>query len=298
MSQLATCTSEERCHVSHQEAINLCSAPHFDERDDLVEKAIKCVFPGLPSHLAYVGEFCLASLVYHAPYLRTHLAAKHPLLESSLFQHPTLITELSAIVCGIDDTNNRLHATGVPPHVTTLREIKSLLAVAVKTAEHVDAARTATVKDSMGELEQRAIGAGVVTFDGLDSALKRCLDSTGISALVEWLSAGPQQATCQQHADNTLMTPSFSGGADFGDKKTPSLRMFDGRDMPTRNLQKRLSDVRYLMRMVEDEAKRTGSWSAHQSVEDAVKTFAACETIVAVPQHTTNNQKWRRGQLS
>ncbi|GMF30739.1 unnamed protein product [Phytophthora lilii] len=43
---------------------------------------------------------------------------------------------------------------------------------AVKTVEHVDAARTETVKDIMGELEQRAIGAGVVTFDGLDTALK------------------------------------------------------------------------------------------------------------------------------
>ncbi|ETL83706.1 hypothetical protein L917_16385 [Phytophthora nicotianae] len=34
--------------------------------------------------------------------------------------------------------------------------------------------------------------------------------------------------------------------------------MLDGRDMPTRNLQKRLSGVRYLMRAIEDRATRTG----------------------------------------
>eukprot|EP00644_Phytophthora_capsici_P006645 jgi/Phyca11/118431/e_gw1.36.382.1 len=217
--------------------------PHFGKRDEFIESGIACVFPGLPSQLAYVGEFCLASLVYHAEYLKTNLDPKHPLLETTLFQHPTLITELSAKVCDID-TSDRLQATGVPPHVAILREIKSLLNVA---------------------LEQRAIGAGVVTFDGLDTALKRCLDGAG-------------------HPNNPMSTPTFFWNGKFrrvppdfelpdcsvamlwvlwqcgnASKKTPPLRMLDGRDMPNRNLQKRLSDARYLMRMVEDEAKRTGN---------------------------------------
>ncbi|OWZ17919.1 hypothetical protein PHMEG_0008073 [Phytophthora megakarya] len=44
--------------------------PHIVKRDAVVEQAIECVFPGLPSQLSYVGEFCLATLVYHAPYLQ------------------------------------------------------------------------------------------------------------------------------------------------------------------------------------------------------------------------------------
>ncbi|ETO69913.1 hypothetical protein F444_13574 [Phytophthora nicotianae P1976] len=63
-------------------------APHFGEQDSLVESAISCTFPGLPDHLKFVGEFCLASLVYHSHYLRSHLSIEHPLLESILFQHP------------------------------------------------------------------------------------------------------------------------------------------------------------------------------------------------------------------
>ncbi|KAG3119340.1 hypothetical protein PI125_g2044 [Phytophthora idaei] len=82
------------------------------------------------------------------------------------------------------------------------------------------------------------------------------------------------------------------------DKKTPPLRILDGRDMPNKNQQKRLSGSRYLMRMVEEEAKRTGSWCSHQSVEAAVKTFAACEKSVDVPRLTTNNRRRRRRQLS
>ncbi|GMF17410.1 unnamed protein product [Phytophthora lilii] len=100
-------------------------------------------------------------------------------------------------------TSDRLQATGVPPHVAILREIKSLLDVAVKTVEHVDAARTETVKDIMWELEQRAIGAGVVTFDGLDTALKRCLDSAGVTTLVQQLNAGSEKAPSEQHSSNS-----------------------------------------------------------------------------------------------
>lgn len=74
--------------------------------------------------------------------------------------------------------------------------------------------------------------------------------------------------------------------------------MLDGRDMPNRNLQKRLSDARYLMRMIEDEAKRTGLWRARESVADALNTFAACSKSVEVPEQTTRKRKRRRGQLS
>ncbi|ETO99647.1 hypothetical protein F441_22937, partial [Phytophthora nicotianae CJ01A1] len=50
--------------------------------------------------------------------------------------------------------------------------MKTLFDSILKTMEHVDVTRMAIVKDIMGELEKRAIGAGTVTFDGLDAALK------------------------------------------------------------------------------------------------------------------------------
>eukprot|EP00644_Phytophthora_capsici_P013252 jgi/Phyca11/100851/e_gw1.5.944.1 len=246
--------------------------PHFDNRDDDVEVALECVFPELPTNLTYVGEFCLASLVYHAPYLRAHLDPNHPIFETPLFQHPSLLSELSRkVTC----TGSRLQATGIPPHVAILGKVKALLDANLATMERIESTRLATVKDIMRELEDRAIGAGTVTFDGLEAALKRCLDTAGTPT-------------------NQLVTPSFFWNgrfrrvpADFklcqcsvqnlwvlwqcgnASKKIPPLRALDGHDMPTRNLQKRLSD-----------------------------TFSACADSVDVPLRTSTARKRRRGQLS
>ncbi|ETO62281.1 hypothetical protein F444_19805 [Phytophthora nicotianae P1976] len=295
--------------------------PHFGNRDADVEAAIECVFPELPTNLTYVGEFCLASLVYHAPYLRTHLDPNHPLFETPLFQHPSLIADLSRkVTCN----GNRLQATGIPPHVAILEKMKSLLDANLKTMERVDATRVATVTDIMRELENRAIGAGTVTFDGLDAALKRCLDTAGVTELISKLNVAPGDASVvPEIPPGQPSTPCFFWDgrfrrvpADFKlcecsveklwvlwqcgntSKNIPPLRVLDGRDMPTRNLQKRLSDVRYLMSIVEDRSKRTGVYGVHQTVEDAVKTFSACADSVDVPPRTSTARKRRRGQLS
>ncbi|ETK88726.1 hypothetical protein L915_07061 [Phytophthora nicotianae] len=98
--------------------------PHFEERDETIENAIDCVFPGMPANLTYIGEFCLASLVYHEPYLRLNIPKCHPLFEPPLFQHPTLLSDLLAKLRGIKDRSGRLHATGVPPYVAILGKMK------------------------------------------------------------------------------------------------------------------------------------------------------------------------------
>ncbi|ETN02426.1 hypothetical protein PPTG_16628 [Phytophthora nicotianae INRA-310] len=84
---------------------------------------------------------------------------------------------------------SRTISTGVPPHVAILGKMKALFDAILKPMEHDDATRIATVKDIMGELEKRAIGAGTVTFDGLDAALKRCLDSAGVTELINKLGS-------------------------------------------------------------------------------------------------------------
>ncbi|ETP24222.1 hypothetical protein F441_02737 [Phytophthora nicotianae CJ01A1] len=296
---------------------------HFEERDATIENAIDCVFPGMPANLTYIGEFCLTSLVYHEPYLRLNIPKSHPLFESPLFQYPTLLSDLLAKLRGIKDRSGRLHATGVPPHVAILGKMKGLLEATLQTVEHIDAARASTVKEIMSELEKRAIGAGTVTFEGLDLALKRCLDTVGVMDLVNKLNTTPVQTTCQLVEGETPVIPSFFWGGRFrrvpqefqlpdcsvatlwvmwqcgnATKKIPPLRMLDGLDMPNRNMQKRLSDIRYLMSSVEAEARRIGMWRARQNVEEAVKTFSVRASVVTVPHLTAKNRKRRQGQLS
>ncbi|EEY58152.1 uncharacterized protein PITG_00767 [Phytophthora infestans T30-4] len=99
---------------------------------------------------------CLASIVYHIPFLRTHLPPCHPHFETALFQDAELIKSLMERVhCGFSGPDSKLKATGLPPHVTILSPD--------------------IVKDIVHELEDRAIGARTVTYDGLHDALRNCL---------------------------------------------------------------------------------------------------------------------------
>ncbi|ETP46520.1 hypothetical protein F442_07246 [Phytophthora nicotianae P10297] len=199
--------------------------PHFEERDEKIENAIDCSFPGMPANLTYIGEFCLASLVYHEPYLRLNIPKCHPLFEPPFFQHPTLVSDLLA---------------------------KIVLAGCMLQVCHP---RASTVKEIMSELEKRAIGAGTVTFEGLDLALKRCLDTVGVMDLVNKLNTTPVQTSCQLVEGETPVIPSFFWGGRFrrvpqefqlpdcsvatlwvmwqcgnATKKIPPLRMLDGLD--------------------------------------------------------------------
>ena len=40
--------------------------PHFVQTDDDVKAYLRKVFPSLPTNLSYIGEFALASLVFHS----------------------------------------------------------------------------------------------------------------------------------------------------------------------------------------------------------------------------------------
>ncbi|KUG01323.1 hypothetical protein AM587_10002337 [Phytophthora nicotianae] len=175
----------------------------------------------------------------------------------------------------------------------------------------------------MDELEKRAIGAGVVTYDGLQPALIQCLQSTGLTNLAEKLSNGTESTVTVEDDNQLPSIPSLCWGGRFrrvppdfqlpdcsvaalwvswmcgnASKKLPPLRMLDGRDMPSRNLQKRLSDARYLMTSIESEAKPTGLWQANPTHEDAVKIFTSCASISTIPDRTAQRRKRRSGQLS
>ncbi|ETO75033.1 hypothetical protein F444_09325 [Phytophthora nicotianae P1976] len=135
--------------------------------------------------------------------------------DSHEFAHLTLLSDLLTKLRGVKDRSGRLHATGVPPHVAILGKMKGLLEGTLQTVEHIDAARASTVKEIMSELEKRAIGAETVTFEGLDLALKRCLDTVGVMDLVNKLNTTPEQTTCQLVEGETPVIPSFFWGGRF-----------------------------------------------------------------------------------
>ncbi|ETO99546.1 hypothetical protein F441_23039, partial [Phytophthora nicotianae CJ01A1] len=101
--------------------------PHFVENDPSVKRGVRLMFPGLPERLEFIAEYCLASLTYHFSYLKETLSPKHPVFETALFQNDELFSSLSMRLHNGDVISGaRIRATGIPPHVSILCEMKWL----------------------------------------------------------------------------------------------------------------------------------------------------------------------------
>ena len=76
--------------------------PFFDAQTEdgkkLISDAVKTCFPYLPPHLARVGEFMLASLVYHETFLADLLPDSHALFQTALFCQKGLREGLRRVV--------------------------------------------------------------------------------------------------------------------------------------------------------------------------------------------------------
>ncbi|EEY63481.1 uncharacterized protein PITG_15828 [Phytophthora infestans T30-4] len=184
------------------------------------------MFPGLPNRLEYIAEFCLASLVYHSSFLKATLSPQHHLFETPLFQDEELLLNLTTrIRTGDGCAAARIRPTGVPPHVAILCEMKGL-------------------KD--GLLESRAIGAGTVTYDGLHDAIRACLHDSGFRRV-------PADFTIPDCSVRHVWVLWMCGNKS---KQIPPLRRLDGRDMPNRKMQKRLSQLRVAVDDITEHSRK------------------------------------------
>ncbi|POM69538.1 Hypothetical protein PHPALM_14174 [Phytophthora palmivora] len=128
--------------------------------------------------------------------------------------------------------------------------MKAVQDMGVSTIQKLDYVRREIVNDIVRELEERAIGAKTVTFEGLHDALRSCLR--------EAVFVGALSRICGS-----------CGAADIL-KKIPPLHLLEGADMPNRDNQKRLSDIRYPMKKIEAIAAERNLLSSSQTVEEAI----------------------------
>ncbi|KAG2760652.1 hypothetical protein PC129_g16318 [Phytophthora cactorum] len=168
--------------------------PHFAADDEVVQRAKRLCFPGLPESVEFVAEFALASLIYHLGFLREHLPEAHPLFHSPLFANADLISGLSSIV-KTSGTGCEIQPTGVPPHVTILAEIREARnelreeiiarkADMQKISESQDALRGRLVSGVSEILEERVCQSGVPTCISMaDSIMKRLEDAEVLQLL-------------------------------------------------------------------------------------------------------------------
>ena len=165
--------------------------PHIIAEPAVIKAALDTCFPNAPSSLAGVLELVLASVVFHADSLR-EVAASHPVFNTALFASGLFTTLRPLVRSG--SSSVRMQPSGIPPHVAILTQLqghqRAMEAIVIK----METIAPAAVQGVVEVLEARAIGAGTVTFAGLEALLEQKLAdvmaSTGLADLAQRLVPG------------------------------------------------------------------------------------------------------------
>jgi hypothetical protein len=283
--------------------------PFFKERPPELSDIIVEAFPNIPANMARVAEFCLASVVYHRQFLRETLPAKHPLFFTSLFRTNKLALLAPFIQCRLGQIDDPIQATGIPPHVTVLLRMNDIERKLDQVVPAMTNLQSSIVDGITNVLEERAIGAGTVTRDGLQEMLHDLLVQTGVTTLKEDLlrqcngmgqSSAPavEETQTQVIIGNEQALPVFHYGGRFylvpqdfhlpkgngliawqywccGDpsKQWPPFRRLKQADMPPGNARKRFSDFKFLMEKVQAKVVAEGRWVLNPTIQQVNEMF-------------------------
>ena len=147
--------------------------PFFLGNSDIIYQAVNQVFPLIPEGMTQIGEYALASIVYHSEYLRANLHPQNPVLHCILFRDNFLLNSLKAMVrTALPGDENGRFTTGVPPHINMLNQMNQVKNNLMQLVPEIQNVSKVTVENLVKELEERAIGAGTVTRDGLEALLR------------------------------------------------------------------------------------------------------------------------------
>lgn len=305
--------------------------PHFNVVDTVVLDAIAECFPGLPSDLNLITQFCLASLVYHHDFLERTLPPTHLALQSPLFRNRDKLSALyTRVVCRVGTPEDRITATGLPAYVSLMsdvaslqREVRTLRQGVMSNLESMpDRIITGVVSGVEHVIEERAFNSGTVTQHGVSTVVQSAL--APIRELMEEMRA--QRFATQQPAPpapppppppSSGMTPAYTWKGGFhllpegfqvpmcnvamawqhyccGNSTTPALRNVHPNDFSDGNARKRFSEFKSLMVALEKAATDSGRWIAHPTIAQANEIFAAAAPSVLEVPLTTTKQRSRR----
>jgi len=246
--------------------------PHFANADEVADVVLAC-FPNAPISMNPIIQECLASLVFHADFLRANLDPKHRLFSTPLFTNASLVPSLlPKVVCGRANEKTLMRATGLPPHISLLESMSTCAAKIEAVIPAIDAAVPKIVEGVTVVLEERSIAASTVTRNGLKDMLTQILDEAGVYKAVEAMRKPPHTAAsvleplkpspslpAYMWAGKFHLVPenfAFPNGSTLaawqsymaGDssKGYPPLRKLSPLDMPSKNMRKRLSDFKFI----------------------------------------------------
>ncbi|KAF1782826.1 hypothetical protein GQ600_5261 [Phytophthora cactorum] len=231
--------------------------PHFAADDEVVQRAKRLCFSGLPKSVEFVAEFAPAALIYHLGFLREHLPS---------------IVKTSGTGCEIQPT-------GVPPHVTILAEIRE--------ARNELREEIIARKADMQNITESQDDYVVVWYPASPKYWKNaspiwCSDLSA-SALRPSDNVAAEQAwvywCCGNTAKTLLHTANFA------------LRLEQSKPAQT------VVRVEVLDEKIELRAHALGLSTTKVSFDEAIDVFQQWKDVIDLPPETTNSRKRRRGQL-
>ena len=211
-----------------------------------------------------------------------------------------------------------MKSTGIPPLVSLLAKLRNLEGNADSILQCIEENREMCVKDLVKELELRALGTNTVTYHGLRQAIMETLEEAGVTSNEDrnlnlnqapesqdvrpavYLWGGrfrrvPQDFTFPECSIQQLWHFWLKGDEK---KKIPPYRSLNGKDMPSRNLQKRLCDVRFLMKAIEKDLKDNDvQIPLKPTSNEVMETFEKGKGAISIASETPTQRKRRLEQI-
>ena len=217
---------------------------------------------------------CIASVIYHRDWLKSHLPPDHALFQNGLFRNRLDETLKDYVLCGMDSPS--LHATGITPHSSILQTME---VHHQKTDQNFK--ELPDVLDKL--LEKRDIGSGNLTYNHLKSLMKECLLELNVVSTSQNQNRGESSgvgiaAECIE-GEETVLRPHYSDGRFYrappdysfpsvvpktgwllwwnGDKskRLPPIRKLRSEDFKIKNTKKRFSEWKLLFSYIENLCK-------------------------------------------
>ena len=225
--------------------------------------------------------------------------------------------------------DDRINATGLPEHVRVQLRLNEIEAKLDNIGARAAAVPEETTQRVTQVLEDRAIGAGTVTFNGLEQLLSRVVQQQ--NAPIERLLDRFTNNTPSNHAQLAQREPSALDGlamsaslpADFQFPICPpmqawqlwccgnatlgiiaftlGLRPFstlEPTELRTGALKRRLTEFRFMMKRIEEAVKRQGTYTVNPTLEEANRMYEIGKSAIAIPDQTATDRQRRKPQLS
>ena len=295
--------------------------PFFERRDDFLRLAIATCYPTLPDSAVYIGEFALASVVFHADYLRATLPPRHPLFSTRLFCEKDMLHTLQQqVTCRLAKDDDLIRPSGIPPHISLVSSMSTIASDIKAIIPAVSSVIPKVVNGVAQVLEDRAIESGSITRSGLEQIMTTCLNKAVVRELLQRLQSADNveaNSDCTTSSSRTQYS-TFTWGErlhpvpeDYalpnggmlqawqhwclGDtaKQIAPLRQLKSHDFPTINARKRLCDFRHIMLHIEKTVRDRGAWIKRPSAEDANNMYRAAQVHLAITADRPGQIKWR-----